>query len=177
MVSGATTTTTPTTKAATRCCRYRREENARRSIRWESDRDGGERVRDGVAERNTGYGLKPRDVFPPLPRRGERRWSCPCRFRVWDRGGKEGLYRVLRSWRERERVKRERGRMCKRKRDRERNVGGRNSPSGNPRGLAGGSGSVAGRAHVNKRPSAVMAASATSDAFRWLFSPGCLDVA
>lgn len=37
--------------------------------------------------------------------------------------------------------------------------------------------SVAGRARVNKRPSAVMAASATSDAFRWLFSPGCLDVA
>lgn len=36
---------------------------------------------------------------------------------------------------------------------------------------------VAGRARVNKRPSDVMAASATSDAFRWLFSPGCLDVA
>lgn len=31
--------------------------------------------------------------------------------------------------------------------------------------------SVAGRARVNKRPSAVMAASATSDAFRWLFRP------
>lgn len=30
---------------------------------------------------------------------------------------------------------------------------------------------VAGRARVNKRPSAVMAASATSDAFRWLFRP------
>lgn len=50
-------------------------------------------------------------------------------------------------------------------------------PSGNPRGFAEGFDSVAGRARVNKRPSAVMAASATSDAFRWLFSPGCLDVA
>jgi hypothetical protein len=52
----------------------------------------------------------------------------------------------------------------------------RNAPSRDAGGLAGGS-ALAGRACVNKRPSAVMAVSATSDAFRWLFSPGCLGVA
>lgn len=50
------------------------------------------------------------------------------------------------------------------------------APSRDAGGLAGGS-ALAGRACVNKRPSAVMAVSATSDAFRWLFSLGCLGVA
>lgn len=66
------------------------------------------------------------------------------------------------------------GRKVRRKRewrDRE-----RDAPSRDAGGLAGGS-ALAGRACVNKRPSAVMAVSATSDAFRWLFSPGCLGVA
>lgn len=52
----------------------------------------------------------------------------------------------------------------------------RNATSRDAGGFVGGS-ALAGRACVNKRPSAVMAVSATSDAFRWLFSPGCLGVA
>lgn len=63
---------------------------------------------------------------------------------------------------------------------REENEGGgereRDAPSRDAGGFVGGS-ALAGRACVNKRPSAVMAVSATSDAFRWLFSPGCLGVA
>lgn len=65
----------------------------------------------------------------------------------------------------------ERRKKARAERDRERDALSRDAG-----GLAGGS-ALAGRACVNKRPSAVMAVSATSDAFRWLFSPGCLGVA
>lgn len=106
---------------------------------------------------------------------------------MWDKGVKQGLYWI--PWYEvaTEKEKSGAGRVKGRKgemgrdREKERDGGGAEGVGEctprDPRGLAGGTGSVGGRARVNKRPSAVMAASATSDAFRWLFSPGCLDVA
>lgn len=93
--------------------------------------------------------------------------SVTC-FRARGRGVKQGLYRY-----EGKAVANGKNKERKRRTEKERDILHR----GIQEGLPGGSNSVAGRARVNKRPSAVMAASATSDAFRWLFSPGCLDVA
>lgn len=64
----------------------------------------------------------------------------------------------------------------KKRNETQRDRGRKRLPSRDAGGFVGGS-ALAGRACVNKRPSAVMAVSATSDAFRWLFSPGCLGVA